>query len=153
MMKESGNTTVNNGRMYSMDLLRCLAMMLVVVLHFLGKGNFLTPVTSSEPMGVTEVFAWLLESFALVAVNLYMLLSGYFLGEASIKPRRLITLWLQVWAFSVVVGFGGLFLGVVPKSSVDTYYKLRLLLPISMEQYWFMKAYFFLYRSFFIPCF
>lgn len=51
-----------------------------------------------------ETAAWLLESFCIVAVNVYMFISGYFLCTSSFKVSRLIQLWLQIWAYSVGSG-------------------------------------------------
>nr|MCR5719409.1 acyltransferase [Lachnospiraceae bacterium] len=91
-------------RLANMELLRMLSMMFVVGLHFLGKGEFLT---SPAEMTFTarDHVAWFAESFLVVAVNLYMLLSGYFVAEADFKVSRLVKTWLQVWFTSVLVGF------------------------------------------------
>ena len=62
-------------RMANLELLRCVAMMMVVVLHYLGKGSLLGDLTA-ERMGAAGYVAWILESFCIVAVNVYMLLSG-----------------------------------------------------------------------------
>lgn len=131
-------------RMSGLELLRCVAMMLVVVLHYLGKGGLLTDLTG-EKLGAPGVTAWLLESFCIVAVNVYMFISGYFLSVSSFKLSRLLKLWLQVWFYSVVFGLIGALTGVVSEVTVDTHYFLTLLFPVSMGHYWFMTAYVFLY--------
>lgn len=131
-------------RMANLELLRCLAMMMVVALHFLGKGNVL-PSLSGEALGSAGTAAWLLESFCIVAVNVYMLISGYFLCTSSFKPSRLMGLWVQVWLYSVGVGLLAYALGVYPASEFGFHYLLTLVLPISMGHYWFMTAYVFLY--------
>lgn len=132
------------GRMANLELLRCVAMMMVVVLHYLGKGNLLADLTR-EDMGAAELAAWLLECFCIVAVNVYMLISGYFLCMASFRLSRLIQLWLQVWVYSVAVGMAGAMSGVMAETECDTHFLLTLLFPVSMEHYWFMTAYVFLY--------
>lgn len=132
------------GRMANLDLLRCVAMMMVVVLHYLGKGGLLADLTA-EYLGVSQLAAWLLECFCIVAVNVYMLISGYFLCQTSFKPSRLIQFWLQVWTYSVVVGLIGALSGVLAETDFDTHYLLTLIFPVSMDHYWFMTAYFFLY--------
>lgn len=139
----TGESKPEKQKNMSLELLRCIAMMMVVVLHFLGKGNLLTPLTERDFSAVSYA-AWFLEAFAIVAVNVYMLISGYFLCEASFKPTRLLKLLLQVWSYSVVVGGISLLLGSEGVTHT-TYTYLQLLLPISMEQYWFMSVYVFLY--------
>jgi len=131
-------------RMANLELLRCIAMMMVVVLHFLGKGGLLTDLTS-ESIGTTGTVAWLLESFAIVAVNVYMLISGYFLCTSSFKLSRLLQLLMQIWFYSVLFGLIGALTGVMAEVSFDTHYLLTLVFPVAMEHYWFMTAYVFLY--------
>ena len=131
-------------RQANLELLRCVAMMMVIVLHYLGKGNLLIDLKLSS-LYPTEYVAWLLESFCIVAVNVYMFISGYFLCTSSFRPSRLIQLWLQVWMYSVVFGLIGAFTGVMEETAFDTHFLLTLIFPVSMNHYWFMTAYVFLY--------
>lgn len=143
-MKNGDNDNRKQSRMVNLEILRCLAMMLVVVLHYLGKGNLLQNLSGAE-MSMVGIAAWVLEAFCIVAVNVYMLISGYFLCTSSFKLSRLIKLWLQVWTYSVVVGLIAAFTGILPAGEADIHYFLTLLFPISMDHYWFMTAYVFLY--------
>ena len=95
--------------------------------------------------GASGRLAWLLESFCIVAVNVYMLISGYFLSVSSFRPSRLVQLWLQVWSYSIAIGLLGALTGVMEETAFDTHFLLTLLFPISMDHYWFLTAYFFLY--------
>lgn len=132
------------GRIANLELLRCIAMMMVVVLHFLGKGNLL-PSLNSPNMGSEGYAAWLLESFCIVAVNVYMLISGYFLCTSSFKLSRLIGLWFQILFYSVCFGLIGAFSGILTETPFDTHYILTLVFPVSMGHYWFLTAYVYLY--------
>lgn len=131
-------------RMANLELLRCVAMMMVVVLHYLGKGGLLPDLTGKS-LGSAGMAAWLMESFCIVAVNVYMFISGYFLCTSHFKLSRLITLWLQLWLYSVTFGVLGVLTGVVTETTVDTHYFLTLFFPVSMGHYWFMTVYIFLY--------
>ena len=131
-------------RMANLELLRCVAMMMVVVLHYLGKGGLL-PELTGESLGSAGTAAWLLEAFCIVAVNVYMFISGYFLCTSSFRLSRLLQLWFQLWTYSVVFGIVGALTGVVAETTVDTHYFLTLLFPVTMGHYWFMTAYIFLY--------
>lgn len=131
-------------RMANLELLRCVAMLMVVVLHYLGKGRLL-PELTGESLRVQGLVAWLLEAFCAVAVNVYMFISGYFLCTSSFKLSRLLKLWLQVWLYSVGFGLIGMLTGVMAETSVDIHFFLTLLFPVWMEHYWFMTAYIFLY--------
>lgn len=137
-------------RMPNMELLRCLAMMMVVVLHYLGKGNLLPAMAGESTSGEiwfdwTGTLAWMLEILAIVAVNLYMLISGYFLCNSSFKLSRLLALLIRLWIYSMLFGVLSAGLGIVAETPVDTHYFLTLMFPVSMNHYWFMTAYLFLY--------
>ena len=131
-------------RMANLELLRCVAMMMVVVLHYLGTGGLLADLTG-ESLNAPELAAWLLEAFCIVAVNVYMFLSGYFLSGSSFRLSRLIQLWMQVWLYSVALGLAGALSGVMRDAEFDLHYLLALIFPILMGHYWFMTAYVFLY--------
>lgn len=131
-------------RKKNLEELRCLAMMMVVALHFLGKGNLLGDVTAPG-MSAAGAAAWVAEALCIVAVNCYMFISGYFLCESSFKLSRLLKLYLQIWMYSVGVGLIAMAAGLTPAEEIDTHYFLSLLFPVSMGHYWFMTAYIFLY--------
>lgn len=135
-------------RMANLELLRIVAMLLIVVLHFLGKGGFLTPLTES-PMPRMGYAAWGLEALAIGSLNVYMLLSGYFLTESAFKVNRLLQLLLQVLFYSMVIGLAAAAFGLLPEEGFSIYYLITLCLPLSTEHYWFMTAYFMMYL--FVP--
>ena len=139
-MKEN---VMKKTRMAGLDGLRCIAMMMVVILHFLGKGSLL--ISADEGMTGAGIAAWGLEALCIVAVNLYMLISGYFLCTSSFKLSRLISLYVQLWIYSVGVGMLAYLFGWVPAEQISTNYFLTLLFPVMKEHYWFMSAYIFLY--------
>lgn len=134
----------NSTRNYGLDVLRCVAMIMVVILHFLDKGGILRSLSDEGAFTAADTAAWVLEALCIVAVNLYMLMSGYLLYSSSFKLSRLLKLAAKVWLYSVIAGFIGIALKT-PVEPVDTYFKLRLLFPISMNTYWFMTAYIFFY--------
>ncbi|MBP5222482.1 MAG: acyltransferase family protein, partial [Lachnospiraceae bacterium] len=110
-MKDEGKRTKE--RKPELEILRCLAMMMVVVLHFLDKGGYLGAMSEASMPG-SRTLSWFLESFAICAVNLYMLLSGYLLCETHFKITRLFQLVLQVWMYSVGIGLLSVVLGLYP---------------------------------------
>lgn len=130
-------------RMANIELLRVLSMMMVVMLHFLGKGKLLPSL--AQPMDSTGYVAWLLESFSIVAVNVYMLISGYFLVESSFKLGRLLELVLQVLFYSLLVPVVLVCLGILPLRDISFYQLLQYVFPTLMEQYWFVTAYVLMY--------
>ena len=72
-LSESENSTRN----YGLDVLRCTAMIMVVILHFLDKGGILRSLSlmslSDEgTFSAADTAAWLLEALCIVAVNLFL---------------------------------------------------------------------------------
>ncbi len=130
-------------RVVSIELLRMLAMMMVVMLHYLGKGGLLPEVTG--PMSQNGYVAWGLESLSIVAVNVYMLISGYFLVESGFKPARLVELICQVLFYTILVPVVLISLGIVSGEGLTIYNLLLNILPVQMNQYWFITAYIIMY--------
>lgn len=136
--------SMGKGRMANLELLRAVSMLLVAALHFLGKGGRLPGMTQNW-LGGSGYLAWALEALAIVAVNVYMLMSGYFLAESQFKPKRLLQLLLQIWFYSVGIGLLAGAFGYLPEGGFTLHYLLLLFFPVSMEHYWFMTAYVFMY--------
>lgn len=134
-------------RQANFELLRILAMFMVVAMHYLGKGGILRPFTENGS-GVNHA-AWLIESFCIVAVNVYVLISGYFLVEAEWKASKLISLVVQIFVYSVGIPLVCLALGVGNVREWGIYQWLTAVLPLQTEHYWFATAYVCMYL--FVP--
>lgn len=126
-------------RMANMEALRLLAMMMVVSLHYLGKGELLVNLT--EPLLPRDYAAWLLECFSIAAVDVYILISGYFLVETKFRVRRLISLVLQILFYSCLIPVILVLTGRLSVSELTLYDIWQCIFPINMNQYWFMSAY------------
>ena len=94
------------------ELLRIAAMLMIVSLHYLSKGGLLGDPARAD-MTAAGYTAWFVEAFFLVAVNVYVLISGYFGVDArggmtngknvSFREvmRRPLRIWKQVFFYSV----------------------------------------------------
>lgn len=129
-------------RKSNIEWMRVLAMLMVVTLHALGKGGLLEEGAYNQVPG-NWTLAWAIESAAIVAVNLYVLISGYCLAEAEFKSGRLVNLILQI-LFYALGGFL-VFSAIGVPGDKGFYELLRCLLPIHMDTYWFMTSYVVLY--------
>ncbi len=130
-------------RVVSIELLRILAMMMVVMLHYLGKGKLLPALTGE--MSLNGYVAWGLESLSIVAVNVYMLISGYFLVNSQFKPGRLVELLCQTLFYSILVSVVLMAAGVISVDSLTVNRILEMIFPVQMEHYWFITAYVIMY--------
>lgn len=131
-VKEEGQKGPRNS---TMELLRTLAMFLVLVVH--ANTAFAPwPIGQEEVMAAPGqcFFRFMIESLAIVCVNAFILLSGWFGIKFSFK--RLLSFVFQVLFFTLVLSFlptGG---GFSAKSLVDIF---------TLNHYWFVKAYIILF--------
>lgn len=126
-------------RMANIEALRLVAMMMVVSLHYLGKGGLLGKLDG--PLSGKDHTAWLLESFSIVAVNVYVLISGYFLVETKFRIKRVITLVLQILFYSCLIPVILILTGQLSFGELTLYDIWQCIFPVQMKQYWFMSAY------------
>lgn len=134
---------MKKARSVNIELLRVIAMLFVVALHYLGKGGTLLPWGDTN-FSVNTYLAWGIEAFALVAVNVYVLISGYFLADSQFKMMRIVKLWMQVFFYSAGVWLIFLAFGKVPADYTGSYWLSMFLLPITSQHYWFASIYIFM---------
>ncbi len=131
-------------RMANYELLRVLAMVMVVVMHFLDHSDSLPAL--DRPMSGVRLAGSLLESFSLVAVNTYVLLSGYFGVRSPFKPSRAVSLLCQIWFYALLIPLALWPLGVPTVAGrLGIYGLIQYVFPIETEHYWFATSYLMLY--------
>lgn len=66
------------------ELLRIISMIMILILHYLGHGGILDNLSANN---FYYYIAWTLEGICFVAVNIYVLITGYFLctSKANLK--------------------------------------------------------------------
>ena len=121
----------------NIELLRCLAMFLILVIH----ANFvsLPMIDAAELQGNTlpSVFRFFIESVGIVAINVFVFISGWY----GIRPRKekvLSLLFMVLWFF---VGFY-LVLLIAGKATLS-WKEIADALQLS-DYEWFIKSYFLL---------
>lgn len=130
-------------RQANFELLRIVAMLMIIVLHYLNKGGLIEPYTQDN--SAVNYAAHLIEAFCIVAVNCYVLLSGYFLVESAWKPERVVSLAAQVLFYSLLIPVVLICAGVVAAGELSVYDWLNYVLPVETEHYWFATAYLIMY--------
>lgn len=129
-------------RKNNLDVLRILSMLFIVSLHYLGVGGAFFNIEDGNVSAVTVNYvtaAWL-EALAIVGVNCFVLISGYFLINSTFKWKKvgsvcLTTLFFSVIMFVIYSAIFGFSLGNM----------LRSFLPVLMSTYWFITVYLVLY--------
>lgn len=125
----------STGRYTSLDLLRVVCMFMIVLGHGIGPQEFIVP----GEIRVTRLILAIIGTFSGVAVNCFILISGFFLINQEFRLSRLIRLAVEVLFYSwlillVNIVFHGKSLGIKEL--------LALVFPISFEHFWFISAYF-----------
>ena len=122
------------------EVMRTLAMFFIVIYHSLthgvgGEYGF----SVDRPVTVINLaFSDLLLVFSSISVNLYVMVSGYFLADLGFKLSRIVRTWLNACFYSCFITFLMMALSVVPFSVAGLG---KSLFPISTDAYWFVTQY------------
>lgn len=128
--------TVNN-RNLSLDILKILSMVMVIILHTNTYG------LKGLTFEITDKFYWItqfLHTFSLVAVNCFVLISGYFMSKSTLSAAKLAKLWGLVAIFSLGTYCA---LCIIPSTGISfSYYELIAhIFPVISNRYWFFTCY------------
>ena len=126
-------------RQANFEVLRVVAMAMIVAMHFMLKGGIAVPM--SENGSLVNHTAWLIEAFCIVAANCYVLISGYFLVEVQWRLRKLISLVVQVLFYSLLIPVICLVFGIGEVAGWSVYEWIFAVLPLQMDHYWFATSY------------
>ena len=127
-----------NEKLSSIELIRIIAMLMIIIGHLIGHTHFIDNIPNRT---INYFLISMLQVICYPATNIYVLISGYLLCEKTYKTKRVATIWLHVFLYSMI-GFG---LGAVILKQFSFSSLLKALLPISGDQYWFARVYFGLY--------
>lgn len=128
----------------NIELLRIVAMLMIITLHFNIHSKAL--LVLGEPASNVQIFATVLEAIAITGVNVYVLISGYYLSSSKVRLSKVLLLILQVYFYTLLISGAMMIVGaysVKPEDKLDR--ALRYLFPISSEHYWFVTAYVIMY--------
>jgi surface polysaccharide O-acyltransferase-like enzyme len=142
-METTGNITEKK-RNPGIEMLRVIAMLMIIVLHYNTGTDALLKI--GIPASGVNIFANAMEAFCITGVNIYVLISGYFLSKGRVKPSRLFSLICQVYFYTIGIS---LVMAIVGPNSLKSYgsmYRIvEYVCPVSSEHYWFATAYIIMY--------
>ena len=100
-------------RLANIELLRALAMMMVVVMHFLRESGGLLPeqpfLSGDVTAGVfpaastKQLIGTFLEAFCIMAVNAYVFISGYLGEKKEFRISREVIFLARLWFYSLLI--------------------------------------------------
>lgn len=123
-------------RQGNFELLRIVAMIMIVTLHYLGKGKLLELNNNS----ITYYVAWFCEALSYVAVNIYVLISGYFTKSTKFKLNKILDLWIQAIVISASAYIISVKTGILDEIKPSNL--IKSFAPITSNSYWFITTYF-----------
>lgn len=122
------------------EVLRTIAMFFIVVYHCLTHGVGVGyGFNSDNPIHLSNVmFSDLMLVFSSIAVNLYVMISGYFLVDLDFKPSRIVRTWSYACFYSFLITLLFMALAIVPFNIISVG---KSLFPISSDAYWFVTQF------------
>ena len=124
------------GRNYGIDLLRIVAMFMVIILHILGRGGILS---SAGTYSINYYVGWLFEIASFGAVNCYAIISGYVCYNKKIRYSNLISIIFCAVFYVVILTVAGYF--ATPDADIESV-KYSILHIRTVDGWWYLKAYF-----------
>ncbi|MBQ7410432.1 MAG: acyltransferase family protein [Clostridia bacterium] len=124
---------VENQRKSNFELLRIFAMVLIILHHYALHGGliYINRFVVNKYIGTVCLIGGKL------AVNLFVLISGYFLIESKLKVKKVLKLIVQVYCYSVPIFIIYVLFNGMPSSDII---KLTVF-PFTSKSYWFILPY------------
>ncbi len=139
----SKGQAIASKRQANFELLRIVAMLAIIALHYMIKGD----VAQYSGRGWSPLYfvMQLLKALCIPLINCYVLLSGFFLAGAWWQPKRIVSLLAQILFYSLLIPLVMIGTGAVAWGDLGLYDWIGFLLPIGTEHYWFATAYLYMY--------
>lgn len=126
-------------RNVSLDMLRVLVMVLIVLSHVMLHGKVIETI---KPFTVNYYISYIIYAFIYVQVNCFVLISGYFLSIKEFKYKQIFSLWRKMLFWSVCIFMILIAVGV---ESFSLKTSIKAFLPFTQQRYWFMTTYLLMY--------
>ena len=134
MSKQSSSV----GRQSNIELLRIVAMVMIVASHFCIHGGF----KYGEELTLNSMWLTFFGSGGKLGVDVFMLISGYFaVMSERFRFSRVIRLWLQGFFYAVGIYLILILVKAVKFKTVDL---LLNFIPVSAKIWWFLTCFFIL---------
>lgn len=129
-------------RNLGLEWLRICSMFMIILLHSIDHSGLYEMLEQGTLLYTYEQFVYALVQ---VCVNCFVLISGYFLVQSQFKLRKLISLWIEVVFYAIVIKLIMMVAGEIPFSITAL---ISCFVPILTGRYWFVTIYFGMYLLF-----
>ena len=126
---------INNKRDTNVGVLRIIAMLMVITLHCINHSK----VVGNSNLNIVNLFGVrFLDCLAIIANNIFLIISGYYLIDKNFKLKKILNLWGKTIFYSLLIYF----VCLIFNQKVNILYSFT---PILSGQYWFITSYIVLY--------
>ncbi len=129
-------TKQNEIRESNFELLRIFCMILIVMFHYASYSGF----NFSNDITLNKLIILFLSLGGKIGVNVFVLITGYFMGDKEFKIKKVINLVLQVFTYTFIFLIINICFSKVSLTQV-----IKSLLPVTYSHYWFITTYIVLY--------
>lgn len=126
---------IKKNREANLELLRIIAMLLIILLHAMEYSDIFLVLQKNA---LNCYLTYFLYGIAQIAVNCYVLISGYFLINSQFRLKKLVLLWMEVVFYALFIYLILVALGMTT-FGVGT--MVTCLIPILSGRYWFVTIY------------
>lgn len=125
-------------RKLNLEILRIISMIWIILHHYALHGGLF----SIENNYIGKYIAEFIIIGGKLGVNLFVLISAYFLIDSKFKSKKILKLWLEVIFYSYIFGFIGF---VIDKNAVGIKQIIKTVIPVLFGEYWFITTYIIMY--------
>lgn len=119
------------------EILRIIAMVLIVAHHFAIHGFELGEV---ETFSYNKIIVDILSLGGKLGVNLFVLISAYFMVDSKFKFKKFIKIFWETWFYSIIILV--LFKTILtPVTDIGIKQIIKSIFPILFSRYWFITDY------------
>lgn len=139
---------MNNKRNSSIELLRIISMALIVFHHFNVHGIYkmfiknLSSINYLDIPTTNHLISAFLSSGGKIGVDVFMIISGYFMINSKFRKNKFYAILLQMWFYSILFFTINMF---THWTAITPHLILISFFPFLYNGYWFITAYLILY--------
>ena len=127
----------------SIELLRIIAMVMIIFHHFAVHGGF---TFEEADVSISHFWYYFIQMGGKIGVNIFVMISGFFLVESKDKQvfnfKRILKFWGQVFFYSVLLT---IIAWITSIGEVGIKELIKMMFPLTFGTWWFASTYFVLY--------
>lgn len=127
-------TEAKRPRQSNFEVLRILAIVMILFHHFVICTSF--PFTPDYETNL--VIYRFMEAYGKIGVGIFVLITGYFCIDRRLTIRKVLTILVEVWFYSIVISLVLLYYN---KIEIDPDTLALILFPVTYDHWWYVTFY------------